>query len=350
MAWLRFNGIARPLREDILSYRDWLQTEHEAIQLTPAGNWEYRRDNCGNIVHLTCKPNTVSQYLRSVCQFFNWTAASGLYPNISANIHAPKLRHDTHKKDALTAKDVLTVEQDIAAKAEQRTADAANKEKDTAGRIQRSTEQGKRLYAMYLLAVNCGLRTIELSRANVKDIETKGGKSCLYVWGKGHAEADAKKALTPEIKAAIDDYLNSRTDKYTGASPLFVATGNRSGGKRIAPTTISTMLKTALKEAGYNSERITPHSLRHTTGTNVQEITGNLYATQNYMRHSNPATTEIYIHDEKGKQDEDIAQMLYNHYHGKAQDNRAQLESMIEGMTPGQIEQLAAIAKAMRGA
>ena len=58
--------------------------------------------------------------------------------------------------------------------------------------MKRSTEQGKRLYAMYLLAVNAGLRTIEISRANIKDLETKGGKTWLYIWGKGHSEADQK--------------------------------------------------------------------------------------------------------------------------------------------------------------
>ena len=136
----------------------------------------------------------------------------------------------------------------------------------------------------------------------------------------------------------------------TQTSPLFVSTGNRSGGKRIAETTISRMLKEAMKEAGYNSERLTAHSLRHTAGTAVQELTGNLYQTQKYMRHSNPATTEIYLHNETEKQEAGIAQRLYNLYHGKdSSDNtqRATLEAIIENMTPDQVDQLAKIAAAM---
>lgn len=66
--------------------------------------------------------------------------------------------------------------------AQERTQAAQEARKDTAGRMQRSGEQGKRLYAIYLLAVNAGLRTIEISRANVKDLETKGGQSWLYIW------------------------------------------------------------------------------------------------------------------------------------------------------------------------
>lgn len=318
-AWLQYRAITAPERKDIISYRDYLTAEHEAIKLDPDSlqGWSYRTDPAGNRITIKCRANTIAQYLRSVCQFFKWTAAAGLYPDIAANIHAPKIRNTMHRKEALTAADVLTIEETISSQAQDKTARATAAEKDTAGRIQRATEQGKRLYAMYLLAVNCGLRTVELSRANVKDLETVHGTAFLYIWGKGHTEADTRKALAPEVKEALDDYLQSRTDRYTGSSPLFVSTGNRSGGKRIAETTISKMLKQAMKEAGYNSDRITAHSLRHTAGTAVQEITGNIYTTQKYMRHSNPATTEIYLHNNTEKQETQVAQQLYCYYHGQ---------------------------------
>lgn len=349
IAWLKYTAIRNPQRDDIIAYRQWLTQEHDAIKFDPdsVNGWKYRTDSAGNRLRITCKPNTIAQYLRSVCQFFRWTAANNLYPDIAANIHAPKLRHDRHSKEALTAPEVLAIEKSIAQRAQERTQAAQDAQKDTAGRMQRSTEQGKRLYAMYLLAVNAGLRTVEISRANIKDLETKGGQTWLYIWGKGRTEPDQKKPIAPEVAAAIKDYLQSRTDHPTTASPLFVSTGNRSGGKRIAPTTISTMLKRAMQEAGFDSERITAHSLRHTAGTNVQEITGNLYATQLYMRHSNPATTEIYLHTETEQAEAGIAQQLYNLYHGTGADNRAKLEQLINRMTPQQLEQLTGIAAAM---
>ena len=349
IAWLKYAAIRNPQRQDIISYRQWLTAEHEAITLDPQSvtGWRYRTDSHGTPIKINCKPNTIAQYIRSVCQFFKWTAANGLYPDIAANIRAPKLRHDRHSKEALTAPEVLAIEKSIVQRAQERTQAAQDAQKDTAGRMQRSTEQGKRIYAMYLLAVNAGLRTIELNRANVKDLVTKGGQTWLYIWGKGHTEPDQRKPLAPEVAAAVKEYLKSRTDKPTGNSPLFVSTGNRSGGKRIATTTISTMLKRAMQEAGFDSERITAHSLRHTAGTNVQEITGNLYATQLYMRHSNPATTEIYLHTETEQAEAGIAQQLYNLYHGTGTDNRAKLEQLINRMTPQQLEQLTGIAAAM---
>lgn len=351
MAWLRYTGIKNPVRQDIISYRQWLTAEHDAIQLDAAApdGWSYRTDHNGKPVKVSCKANTVVQYLRSVCQFFRWTAANGLYPNIADNIHAPKVENKAHKKEALTAAQVLDIERSITERAAEQTQAAQEAQKDAAGKMQRSTEQGKRLFAMYLLAVNAGLRTIEISRANVKDLVSKGGQSWLYIWGKGHSEPDQKKPLAPEVAAAVKEYLQARSDSYTGASPLFVSTGNRSGGNRIAPTTVSTMLKRAMQQAGYDSERLTAHSLRHTAGTNVMELTGkNIFVTQQYMRHSDPATTEIYTHTDTEKEERSIAQQLYNLYHGGAEnDTRAKLENIIDRLTPAQLQQLTGIAAAL---
>lgn len=347
LAWLKYSGISSPTREDVILYRQYLTAEHDAIQLDPqtAQGWKYRTDGEGNPIKVTCRANTVKQYLQSLRQFFSWTAAAGYYPNIAANIHAPKVRQDAHKKDALTAADVLAIEQSITANAEAHAKAAANTSKDTAGRICRAKEQGARLYAMYLLAVNAGLRCIELSRANIKDIEIKNGSAAIYIWGKGHAEADQKKPIAPEVYEAIRQYISCRTDNPTSNSPLFVATGNRSGGQRLASTTISTMLKGAMQAAGYDSERLTAHSLRHTAGTNAQEITGDLFITQKYMRHENPATTEIYLHNNTEVQEAAIAQELYNKYHNEEDQSSQELAAILQSMSAIQLKALAGIAR-----
>lgn len=351
-AWMKYAAIVRPVRQDIISYREWLTAEHEAINLdpdTPAG-WSYRTDGSGRPVKVSCKPNTVKAYLRSVCQFFRWTAANNYYPNIADNIHAPKVDNATHKKDHFTPAQVLTIESSIAQKAQEAITGAGSARKDTAGRVQRSTEQGARLMAMYQLAVNCGLRTVELSRANVRDIVVMDGQATMFIWGKGHSEPDQRKPLAPEVYAAVKEYLQTCSDRPTGSAPLFVSTGNRSRGQRIDPTTISKMLKEAMREAGFDSDRLTAHSLRHSTGTAIQSITGNLMQTQKYMRHANPMTTEIYIHEGEAEtvKAAGLAQQLYNLYHGtQATDTRSRLEQNIARLTPAQIEQLSAIAAAM---
>ncbi len=351
-AWLNYAGITKPTRENIISYRQYLCSEHQAIQYDPAAGWTYRKDGSGEPVKVQCKPNTVVQYIRVVRQFFKWTAAEGLYPDIAANIHAPKLKRDTHRREYLQPKEVQEIEISIADQTRQKIAAAAASKKDYEGRVARSTEQGKRLKAMYALAVTAGLRTVEISRANVRDFVSKGGQAWLYIWGKGHTEPDQKKPIAPQVAAALSDYLATRSDRVTGAAPLFVSTGNRSGGKRIAATTISKILKRAMQEAGYNDEKLTAHSLRHTAAMGVLEITGsNLYETQKYMRHTNPATTEIYLHEtEKQEQQEAaIAENVYSLFHGQKNNegSRTRLESIVNRMTPDQLKKLTEIAEAL---
>ena len=130
--WMKNTGTTSPQRADIIAYKEYLNGA-----------------TFGRSGTETLKAGTKQQYLRAVKHFFKWTAAEGLYPNVADNIHGAKVRTDTHKKDALDREAVKII----------------------ADSIDRSTEKGKRLYAMYLLCISCGLRTIEINRANVEDIK-----------------------------------------------------------------------------------------------------------------------------------------------------------------------------------
>ncbi len=344
-AWTAYNGIQAPTRADIIAYRDYLQREHYSIMWdreSPQG-WRYRTDRNGNRIKITCSANTAAQYLRTVKMFFQWASAAGIYPNIAQNIHAPKVSRD-HKKMALAVDDVQRIENAIQAQTTEKQAAAGAAHKDTAGRLQRAGEQGKRLHAIYLLSVTAGLRTIEISRANISDIEVIGGTTYLYIFGKGRTAADQKKPLADEVAQAIRDYLSSRSDGAPADAPLFVSTGNRSKGQRIAPETISKMLKRAMQGAGYDSKRITAHSLRHTAGTAAMELTGDLYTVQKYMRHASPVTTEIYLHDNETTKQADTAQEIYNYFHGRR--DPLNMSAILAGMTEAQLLQLVRLARA----
>ena len=257
MNWLNENQITQPQREDVKAYRDYL-----ASRELSAG--------------------TQQQYLRAVKHFFKWTASEGLYPNVADNIHGAKVA-EGHKRDDLKREAVPKV----------------------AATIDRSDEQGKRLYAMYMLCTNCSLRTIELNRANIEDLQTIDSEPFLFIQRKGHDGKDAPVYLVPEVKAALDDYLQHRSAPKTAKSPLFTSTSNRSKGGRIATTTISTMIKELLVNAGYDSRRLTAHSLRHTSATSSLKANGcNIYMTQKLLGHKSPTTTEGYVHDDQDIQAE----------------------------------------------
>ena len=161
--------------------------------------------------------------------------------------------------------------------------------------MRRDTLQGKRDYAIFALMATCGLRTIEVSRANIEDIRNLGGEMILYVQGKGRRDRTEFVKLPEPLLQAINEYLALRGNAPDDA-PLFAGIGNRNRNGRMCTRTISQIAKRAMRSAGYNSRRLSAHSLRHSSvtlsllaGQSIQEV-------QSFARHANIATTTIYSH------------------------------------------------------
>lgn len=96
----------------------------------------------------------------AVKRFFEWTEEERLYPNIAKYVKGAKIGKN-FKKDYLTSKQARKVLEDI----------------------DQSTVKGKRDYAMLALMLTMGLRTVEVSRANIEDIRNSGDTTVLYVQG-----------------------------------------------------------------------------------------------------------------------------------------------------------------------
>lgn len=243
------NSISQPTRSDLIAFRDELKAVNKA--------------------------STVKTYLTATRLFFRWLEQEGLYKNIADKIKGAKVEHG-HKKDALTVDQVKDVIETFTTDSEARTA--------------------KRDYAIFCLMVTCGLRTIEVARADIEDLRTLGSKTVLYVQGKGKDEKSEYVIITREVEKAIRSYLAARTDT-TDKAPLFSSTSNNSKGKRLTTRTISGIVKERLKLAGLNSSRLTAHSLRHTAVTLSLLGGSTLQEARQFARHSNIATTEIYAHN-----------------------------------------------------
>lgn len=241
------NGINQPTREDVIAYREYLKDTH--------------------------KPTTVQNYIVAVRLFFQWTEQKGLYPNVAEHIKGAKLDKN-HKKDYLTSRQVKKV------------LETAREE----------SLQGLRDYAILALMFTGGLRTIEVSRANVEDLRTAGDSEVLYLQGKGHEEKTDYIKLMPEVEDAIRAYLKAR-GAVEPTEPLFTSTSNNSKGARISTRTVSGIVKTALKNAGYDSDKLTAHSTRHTAVTLALMGGQKLEEVQQFARHKNLQTTLIYAHN-----------------------------------------------------
>ena len=264
--YMRENNISRPAREDIISYREYLLTDH--------------------------KPTTVQLYLVGVKQFFKWAASLGEYPNIADKVKGAKLDRKHFKKDYIPSKQVANL----------------------LNRIDRDTGKGLRDYAILSLMVTTGLRTISIVNANIEDIRPAGENMALYYQGKGYNDKAVYVKLAEPVYKAIVEYLKNRGEKNP-AAPLFGSISNRNEGGRMTTRSISRLAKESLVNAGLDSERLTAHSFRHTAGTLNLLHGGSLIETQQLLNHADINTTMIYVHAlERAKNDSEnrIAAAIFN--------------------------------------
>ena len=268
--WTQQNGIQRPTRQDVIAYRDELRER--------------------------CKPSTVQGYITALRLFFQWTAQAGIYPNIAEHIKGAKL-DSSHKKDYLNAAQV----------------------KDLLDSIDTQTAKGKRDYCIIALMVTGGLRDVEAARANIEDLQQLGGSTVLYLQGKARDERTEFIKVVPAVEKPIREYLKTRR-KAKGKQPLFSSLSNNSKGQRLSPKSISRIVKDRLIAAGYNSDRLTAHSLRHTAVT-LSLIGGlPLDEVQQFARHRNISTTQIYAHNlerAKNRSEDTIAGAIFKTGKGK---------------------------------
>ena len=85
--------------------------------------------------------------------------------------------------------------------------------------------------------------------------------------------------------------------------------------QRISETSISRLFKNIFKNCGFNSSRLTAHSLRHSSNTLLFNSGADIYKVQKHARHSQIQTTERYIHSfdrEKDTSEQDIFNQIYN--------------------------------------
>lgn len=245
--YLHDNNITAPVADDVYNWRDSLKAENKSA-------------------------STVNLYLTSCKLFFKFLAQRNIYKNIAEHVKGCKLTNE-HKREALTAQQGKNVIKSF----------------DT------STLAGLRDRAMTALMMTCGLRTIEVSRANVGDMVKSYGRTALYVQGKGRTDRRECVMIPVQIEIMINEYLEAR-GQVTDDAPLFAGIGNRNKGGRLTTDTISRIVKAAFKSNGLNSKRLTAHSLRHSAATAMLLAGMELTQVQQVLRHKNINTTLVYSH------------------------------------------------------
>jgi len=231
---------------------------------------------------------TVNLRLSAVRSFFRWLASNGhITQNPAINVRgARRHRANVHKRDALTDAEVIAVLE---------TCEGGSRT-DTRDR------------AILALLAYCGLRTIEVHRANAENLKTRGQRLILEVHGKGRIEADEIAVIPVAAEPAIRAWLAQRHKIETDSGALFVSLSNRSHGQRLGRKALREMVKDRFDRAGVIGNKTT-HSLRHTAITNAiraaKRSGRSPLDVQRFARHASFDTTMAYVH-EVGRLDDPI--------------------------------------------
>jgi len=174
-----------------------------------------------------------------------------------------------------------------------------------------------RNYAIILLMMVTGIRTIEVSRAKLADLSVIDKESILYIQGKGRDGKEQFVKLPQVLVKAINDYRMKRTDKNKF---LFTKHQGDETDLPLSKEYIGRMIKKMLQKAEIYSAKITPHSLRHTVAHMNLKNGGSLEDTQQLLRHKHIETTLIYAHNIRRLEDKSeyrIANLLFNEKEGE---------------------------------
>ena len=248
LAYLDNKGITKPNERDLNNYRDELEESVASASL--------------------------QKYVILLRRFYIWCDEMGYYPNIARHLKGATIS-PTFQREAL---DIDQVKR-LLKKAE---------------RLSIKSIKHFRDYVIVRLIVTTGLRTVEISRANVEDLTKVNGCNVLYIQGKGRDDKAEYVKLPDNIKALIDEYLIKRN---SNSEALFLSHSNSAKDERIPARSVTIAVKELLSLIGLDDKKYTAHSLRHTCATLALKNGGSIQEVQALLRHKSINTTTIYLHN-----------------------------------------------------
>jgi len=254
--------------QDIINYKRFLMNELRIQHST--------------IVPKPLSSSTINNYLSAVRKFFTWLNREGYCPNIAKNVNGIG-KQDGFRKHTLSKEQVL----------------------DALSSFNRDTLNGLRDYAIFNLMVRTGCRDCEVVRAKIRHLRVESGQTVLDIQAKGHYESDQFKVLMLKAKEPIREYLDARKRilPFNDDDFLFVSHAKRNYMKGLTTRSVSRIIKTALRNIGLDTDKLTAHSLRHTAITLAIAGGASLHQAQAMAGHKDSRTTELYFHNLKRIED-----------------------------------------------
>jgi integrase/recombinase XerD len=156
--------------------------------------------------------------------------------------------------------------------------------------LPRETPIAKRDRALVHFLLSTGCRISEALQLERTDVPRQGNR--LIVTGKGAKQRAVY--LTDDAKAAVDDYLQERTDTSLALFVNYDRSSTDDRQRRLTSAGARHIVNRLRKELGAWSFR-SPHVARHTTATSLLEVTGgDVRLVQEVLGHANLNTLQGY--------------------------------------------------------
>jgi site-specific recombinase XerD len=149
----------------------------------------------------------------------------------------------------------------------------------------RSTRVGVRNFAIMTLVARLGLRSIEVARLQLRDVDWRSGEIVV----RGKAQRRDRLPLSPEVGEALVAYLSSDRARQS-AEHLFLTC--RAPHGPIRADLVGDVVERACLGAGL--PRVGPHRLRHALAADLLRRGAGLVAISQVLRHQDLATTALY--------------------------------------------------------
>jgi len=153
--------------------------------------------------------------------------------------------------------------------------------------VDRNTATGKRNYAIMLLAARLGIR-----RSDIAALTFDSLKSNEIVFVQTKTKRRQSLPFLPEIKAAIDDYINNSRPK-SSFREIFLDKG---GYGPISAGNVSDITRRVFVRSGVDckNRRIGPHALRASLATALLAEGNSYFTVQKVLDHANVQTSKSY--------------------------------------------------------
>jgi integrase/recombinase XerD len=163
-------------------------------------------------------------------------------------------------------------------------------------------------YVILAVMAGCGLREAEVVEIRIGDFrEAANDQIFLRIRGKGDKIRNVP--VSPELWRLVQRFVllsgrsfNSHAD---ARKPLFASRVGKD--KTLTTRSVQNIVKKYVRAAGI-TKAISPHSIRHTVGTNMALNEAPLLVIQQFLGHSDPKTTLRYI-----RRAEEVATRAYRY-------------------------------------